>query len=69
MDLFVQISRDQNGRLEGSVATRGSGAPRSFSSTLELLKVLEDVVIPAAQGESDVRRGHPGLRGTARREP
>jgi hypothetical protein len=69
MDLFVQISRDQNGRLEGSVATRGSGTPRSFSSTLELLKVLEDVVIPVVQGESEVRRGQPGPRGTARRQP
>jgi hypothetical protein len=65
MDLFVRISRDQNGRLEGSVAPRGSRTSRSFSSTLELLKVLEEVVLPVAQGESEVRRGHPGTRGTA----
>jgi hypothetical protein len=69
MDLFVQISRDQNGRLEGTVATRESGAPRSFSSTLELLKILEDVVIPVAQGENEFRRGHPGPPGTAGRQP
>ena len=69
MDLFVRISRDQNGRLEGSVAPRGPGTSRSFSSTLELLKVLEDVVVPVAQGENEVRRGHSGPRSAARRQP
>jgi hypothetical protein len=69
MDLFVRIARDQNGRLEGSVAPIGSGTPCSFSSTLELVMVLEDVVIPVAQGVNQVRRGQPGPRETARRQP
>jgi hypothetical protein len=69
MDLFVRISRDQNGRLEGRLAPIGSGTSRAFTNTLELLTVLEDVVIPVAQGENEVRRGHPGPRSTARRQP
>lgn len=58
MDLFVQVSRDESGRLKGKVVPQDSGMPRSFSSTLELLKVLEDIVIPLS-GDDEVNRGSP----------
>jgi hypothetical protein len=57
VDLFVQVSRDQDGRLNGNVVPRGSRMRRSFSGTLELLKVLEDVVIPATGGD-EANKGH-----------
>jgi hypothetical protein len=51
VDLFVQVTRDPDGRLNGNVVPKGSGMRRSFSGTLELLKVLEDFVIPATGGD------------------
>ena len=57
MDLFVQVSRDPDGRLNGNVVPRGSSTCRSFSGTLELLKVLEDFVIPATGGD-EANQGH-----------
>ena len=49
MDLFVQVSRDQNGRLNGKVVPGGLGTARSFSGTLELLRVLEDLLVPVSR--------------------
>jgi hypothetical protein len=56
VDLFVQVSRDPEGRLNGNVIPRGSSTRRSFIGTLELLKVLEDFVIPATGGDEANQR-------------
>jgi hypothetical protein len=65
VDLFVQVSRDPDGRLNGNVVPRGSKMRRSFSGTLELLKVLEDFVIPATSSD----QMNQGPQDTARRKP
>lgn len=68
MDLFVQVSRDQNGRLNGNVVQKDLGLPRSFSGTLELLKVLEDLVV-SATGGYEANKGHPSPQDKPRRKP
>ena len=68
MDLFVQVSRDQNGRLNGSVVPGGLETARSFSGTLELLRVFEDLLV-SATGSDGTNQGHSSLRGNTRREP
>ena len=68
MDLFVQVSRDQNGRLNGNVVPGVLGKARSFSGTLELLRVLEDLLVPVS-GSDETNPGHSSLRGNTRREP
>jgi hypothetical protein len=67
VDLFVQVSRDQNGRLNGNVVPKDLGLPRSFSGTLELLKVLEDLVV-SATGAYQASKGHPSPQGKPRRK-
>jgi hypothetical protein len=42
MHLTVELLRTADGRLEGPVATDG-GSERSFSGTLDLLRILEDL--------------------------
>jgi pimeloyl-ACP methyl ester carboxylesterase len=42
--LVVEIDRTPGGRLEGRMASEGSGLWRSYSGVLELLKVLEEVL-------------------------
>jgi hypothetical protein len=44
--LLIQVSRDDEGRLGGQVVPVGSDTMHGFSGTLELLKVLEDLVLP-----------------------
>ena len=68
MDLFVQVSRDQNGRLNGNVVPRGLGTARSFSGTLELLRVFEDLLV-SATGSDGTNQEHSSLQGNTRREP
>lgn len=68
MDLFLQVSRDQNGRLNGNVVPKGLRMPRSFSGTLELLKVLEDLVVSMTGGD-EANKGHPSPQGKPRRKP
>jgi hypothetical protein len=68
VDLFVQVSRDPDGRLNGDVVPRGSKTRYSFCGTLELLRILEDLLIPVtAAGQPN--KGHPCPQGTTRREP
>lgn len=43
MHLEMELSLDASGRLEGTIGS-GHGSSSPFSGTLELLKVLEDVV-------------------------
>ncbi len=68
MDLFVQVSRDPDGRLKGNVVPAGSAMSRSFSGTLELLRVLEDIVIPVS-GDDEIKRKTSLSQGTTRRQP
>ncbi len=42
MQMTVELLRTADGRLEGTVATDG-GSERSFSGTLDLLRILEDL--------------------------
>ena len=42
MHLTVELLRTADGRLEGTVATDG-GWERSFSGTLDLLRILEEL--------------------------
>lgn len=42
MNLILEISRGQDGRLEGQLRTRATDPWDPFSGVLELLKVLEE---------------------------
>ncbi len=44
VELVMQISRAQDDRLSGTVRRTPSPDPRPFSGTLELMRVLEDLV-------------------------
>jgi len=46
MHLTVELLRTADGRLEGTVTTE-SGRERTFSGTLDLLRILEDLQPPA----------------------
>ena len=46
MHLTVELLRTADGRLEGIVTTE-SGRERTFSGTLDLLRILEDLEPPA----------------------
>jgi hypothetical protein len=49
--LSIQVSRGADGRLDGSVVLAGSDTSHGFSGTLELLKILEDLVPPGDDDE------------------
>jgi hypothetical protein len=69
VDLFVQVSRDHNGRLNGNVVVpAGLGVARSFSGTLELLRVLEDLLV-SVTGSDETNQRHSSLHGNTRRKP
>ena len=68
MDLFVQVSRDENGRLNGNVVPGGLGVARSFSGTLELLRVLEDLLV-SVTGSDETNQRPSSLQGNTRRKP
>jgi hypothetical protein len=53
MYLTVELLRTADGRLEGVVTTE-SGRERTFSGTLDLLRVLEDLQPPTAPFSGDV---------------
>ena len=46
MHLMVELLRSVDGRLEG-VLTTESGSQQSFSGTLDLLRILEELEPPA----------------------
>jgi hypothetical protein len=52
MYLTVELLRTDDGRLEG-VVTTNSGQERTFSGTLDLLRILEDLKPPAAPSSRD----------------
>jgi hypothetical protein len=47
----MQVSRDGDGRLFGQVIAVGGARVHAFSGMLELLKVLEDLVLPDSDGD------------------
>jgi len=52
-DLILRVSRDADNRLSGTVRTAGETEAHTFSGTLELMRVFEDLVpgpsnVPAA---------------------
>jgi hypothetical protein len=47
----MQVSRDGDGRLDGQVIVVGGARAHGFSGMLELLKVLEDLVLPDSNGD------------------
>jgi hypothetical protein len=53
MHLTVELLRTADGRLEGVVTTE-SGRERTFSGTLDLLRILEDLQPPTAPVCGDV---------------
>jgi hypothetical protein len=44
MRLVIQLERDTDGRLCGQISREGAVTWLDFSGTLEMLKVLEDLV-------------------------
>jgi hypothetical protein len=50
--LLMQVTRDNDGRLDGQVIPAGSDEMHGFSGTLELLKVLEELVLPDSEDEA-----------------
>ena len=58
--LLMQVSRDNDGRLGGQVIPVGSDEMHGFSGTLELLKVLEDLVLPDGDDDGPEGPDSPG---------
>lgn len=50
MEVVLHVSRNEDGRLMGSVRTGTESSPREFSGVLELLRVFEELVpsVPVA---------------------
>ena len=44
MRLVMQLERDTDGQLSGEISREGAVTPLDFSGTLEMLKVLEELV-------------------------
>lgn len=44
MRLVMQLDRDADGRLCGEITREGAVTSLDFSGTLEMLKVLEDLI-------------------------
>ena len=49
VELIMQVTRSEDDRLSGNVRDADSAGARDFSGTLELMRVLEDLV-PADPG-------------------
>lgn len=57
VEFVLQVTRDEHNRLIGSVRAGPGFSARSFSGTLELMRVFKELV-PAAQVEAAADRGH-----------
>ena len=55
----MQISRAQDDRLSGTVRRTPSAEPWPFSGTLELMRVLEDLVPADGSGEPGAEARRP----------
>jgi hypothetical protein len=51
--LMVEISRSSEGRLDGNVRAESTESWRPFSGTLELLKVLEEILDATEKATND----------------
>ncbi len=51
VDLRLQVTRDEDERLRGTVT--GAGAVRTFSGVLELMRVFEDLVPASSEHPID----------------
>jgi hypothetical protein len=58
--LLMQVTRDNDGRLGGQVIPVGSDTTHGFSGTLELLKVLEELVLPDSEDDMPKEPQIPG---------
>jgi hypothetical protein len=54
--LTLEISRSSDGRLDGNVRAEAAEPWRPFSGTLELLKVLEEILDATEQGANRSRQ-------------
>jgi hypothetical protein len=53
VDLLLQVTRGEDNRLSGSVHRTDDASVRTFSGTLELMRVFEELVpVVAAPGSS-----------------
>jgi hypothetical protein len=48
IDLHIHVDRGDDNRLNGTVRAVDADVVRSFSGTLELLRVFEDLLAPVA---------------------
>jgi hypothetical protein len=67
LDLHIHLDRDEDDRLNGTVRVLDAGEVRSFSGTLELLRVFEDLL--STDAASAVTDRSSGPRGTAPSAP
>lgn len=44
VDLLLRVTRGEDNRLSGTVCNSGAGEAHSFSGTLELMRVFEELV-------------------------
>jgi hypothetical protein len=58
--LLMQVIRDNDGRLGGQVSPVGSDEMHGFSGTLELLKVLEELVLSGSEDDGPKEPQLPG---------
>ena len=59
MRLIAEITKSSDGRLEGTIRCGEQDAPIPFAGVLELLRILEDEVPPAAAAAPSTT-GHRG---------
>jgi hypothetical protein len=57
-ELVMRVSRDAHNRLSGTVSPSSAGEDLPFSGTLELLRILEDLVPDGT--EPDPKHGTAG---------
>ena len=57
MRVIVDVFREQDGRLEGSAADAGRTNRNAFSSTLDLLRVLEGLDLSRPRADSAAELG------------
>jgi hypothetical protein len=56
----MHVSRDTDGRLNGELVSEGDATSHGFCGTLELLKALEDLVVPASPAGTEKGPPAPG---------
>jgi hypothetical protein len=62
VELHLQVSRSADNRLSGTVRLPDGDQALSFSGTLELMRVFEDLVPPGAALDEADAAGSPEVR-------